>query len=71
MALYGLSWAVAAPVAGLVSSALAGVVGLPSVIAASACLAFGLHAAVLLRAGGGIGRVVEACAGEYGTVLHS
>lgn len=69
MALYGLSWAVASPVAGLAASALAGVVGLPIVIAVSAGLALVLQAAVLTRSGGGIRRVVEECAGEYGAVL--
>lgn len=71
MALYGLSWAVASPVAGLAASALAGTVGLSAVMVASAVLAVALQGLVLARAAGGIRRVVDECADAYGAVLDT
>jgi hypothetical protein len=45
--------------------------GLPVVIGVSAVLALVLLTGVLLRAGGGIRRVVAECAGEYGVALRA
>jgi dipeptide/tripeptide permease len=71
MSLYMLTWSTASPLAGIVAAAAADVVGLPAVMAASAILALATESAVLALAGGGIQRVVAACAGEYDAALEA
>ena len=71
MSLYMLTWSTASPLAGIVAAAAANVVGLPAVMAASAVLALATESVVLALAGGGIRRVVAACAGEYDAALEA
>ena len=69
--LYTLTWNTATPLAGIASSVAADRFGLPSVIAGSAVFGLVCGSILLARAGGGIRRVVAACAAEYATALEA
>jgi MFS family permease len=69
MSLHGLTFSGAMPLAGLIASGLAAVVGLPLVMSASALIFVVASAYVLRVAGGGIGQVVRDSSIEYEAVI--